>query len=83
MGNYVVGFMRDSPSVLSHEDKLMAQGLTTGCYLVACPALNEREVCYGIQHANDVCYSMHMDSGGAYAYVEDWLGWTDIEYGEL
>jgi hypothetical protein len=43
----------------------MTEAITTGCYLVACPALNEREICYGIDHANDVCYSMHKDSGGA------------------
>ncbi len=61
----------------------MTEAITTGCYLVACPALNEREVCYGIDHANDVCYSMHEESGGEYAYVEDWLGWTTVEYGEL
>ncbi len=56
--------------------------MTTGTYLVACPALNEREIVYGIERANDVCYAMHYESG-AYAYVEDWLGHTDIEYGEL
>ena len=61
----------------------MTEAITTGSYLVACPALNERQVCYSIDHAYDVCYSMHMDSDGAYAYVEDWLGHTDIEYGKL
>ena len=44
----------------------MTEAITTGCYLVACPDLNEREVVYGCERA----------------YVEDWLGWTDIEYGE-
>ena len=61
----------------------MTEAITTGCYLVACPALNEREVCYGGDHANDVCYSMHVESGGEYAYAEDCLGWTYVEYGEL
>jgi hypothetical protein len=56
--------------------------MTTGTYLVACPALNEREIVHGIDRANDVCYAMHYESGD-YAYVEDWLGNTDIEYGEL
>lgn len=61
----------------------MTEAVSTGCYLVACPALNEREVCYGIEQANVVCYLMHKESGGEYAYVEDWLGHTDIEYGEI
>ena len=55
--------------------------MKTGTYVVACPALNEREIVYGIVRADDVCYSMHCESG-SYAYVEDWLGWTEIEYGE-
>lgn len=59
----------------------MPEAVTTGCYIVVCPALDEREICYGIDHANDVCYSMHRDSGGAYAYAEDYLGWTAVEYG--
>jgi len=61
----------------------MNESLSSGCYVVACPALNEREVCFSGKHAADVCYSMHNDSGGAYAYVEDWLGWTYMEYGTL
>lgn len=69
--------------ITHNELTIMSEAITTGCYLVACPALNEREVVYGIERANDVCYSMHMDADGAYAYVEDWLGHTDIEYGEL
>ena len=59
----------------------MTEVLTTGCYLVACPALNEREVVYGCERAHDVCFSMHNESG-SYAFVEDWLGHTYIEYGE-
>ena len=35
----------------------MPEAVTTGCYIVVCPALDEREICYGIDHANDVCYS--------------------------
>tara|TARA_Y100000816_G_scaffold291802_1_gene284432 strand:+ start:635 stop:820 length:186 start_codon:yes stop_codon:yes gene_type:complete len=61
----------------------MTEAITTGCYLVACPALNEREVVYGCERAHDVCYSMHVDSGGEFAFAEDWLGDTYIEYGEL
>ena len=55
--------------------------LTTGQYVVACPALNERDYVMGIDEAADVCWSMH-DESGAYAYVEDWLGWTVMEYGD-
>ncbi len=57
--------------------------MTTGSYLVACPALDEREIVYGSERAADVCYSMHVESNGAYAFVEDWLGHTYMEYGEL
>ena len=56
--------------------------MTTGTYLVACPALDEREIVYGLDRAADVCYSMHEESD-SYAFVEDWLGWTVMEYGEL
>jgi len=56
--------------------------MTTGTYLVRCPALNEQEIVHDIDHANDICFAMHYESG-RYAYVEDWLGHTDIEYGEL
>ena len=55
--------------------------MVTGSYLVACPALGEREVVYGIENAADVLYSMHCESGD-YAWMEDWLGWTVMEYGE-
>ncbi len=51
-------------------------------YLVACPATDEREVCTSQERAIDVCYSMHKDSGH-YAYVEDYLGWTVCEYGDI
>ena len=51
-------------------------------YTVHCPALNETEVCYSQEHAIDVCLSMHNESG-AYAYVEDYLGHTVAEYGDI
>ena len=51
-------------------------------YLVACPATDEREVCTSQEHAIDVCYSMHKESGH-YAYVEDYLGWTVCSYGDI
>ena len=50
--------------------------MTTGSYLVACPELGEREIVYGSERAADICYSMHCESEGAYAFVEDWLGHT-------
>ena len=54
--------------------------MKTGQYLVACPALNEHKIVTGIEEATDICYSLHHESG-AYAFVENWLGWTTIEYG--
>ena len=51
-------------------------------YTVHCPALDETEVCYSQEHAIDVCLSMHNESG-AYAYVEDYLGHTVVEYGDI
>ena len=36
----------------------------------------------GLDRAADICFSMH-DKSGAYAWVEDWLGNTVMEYGEL
>ena len=57
------------------------QPMTTGQYLVACPALGEREIVSDPYTAADLCYSMH-DESGSYAFVEDWLGWTYMEYGE-
>ena len=55
--------------------------MRTGHYLVACPALNEREEVSDCYRAADICYAMHLESG-AYAYVEDYLGHTYMEYGE-
>tara|TARA_Y100000004_G_scaffold6788_1_gene7726 strand:- start:495 stop:701 length:207 start_codon:yes stop_codon:yes gene_type:complete len=55
--------------------------MTTGTYLVSCPALGEREIVYGSERAADVCYSMHCESN-SYAFVEDWLGHTFMEYGD-
>ena len=55
--------------------------MRTGHYLVACPALNEREEVSDCYQAADICYAMHQESG-AYAYVEDYLGHTYMEYGE-
>ena len=56
--------------------------MTTGTYLVSCPALGEREIVYGSERAADVLYSMHCESNGAYAFAEDWLGHTFMEYGD-
>lgn len=51
-------------------------------YIVRCPKLDEREVCYSQEHANDVAYDMHVESG-SYVWVEDYLGDTIIEYGDV
>ena len=51
-------------------------------YIVNCDRLNEREVCYSQEHAIDVAYSMHNESGG-YTFVEDYLGHTVIELGDI
>ena len=56
--------------------------MTTGTYLVCCPALTETEHVHSLDQAADVCYSMHEESG-SYAWVEDWLGHTVMEYGEV
>ena len=56
--------------------------MTTGTYLVSCPALHEREYVTSLDRAADICYSMH-DESGSYAWVEDWLGHTVMEYGEV
>ena len=61
---------------------MINEHLTTGSYLVGCPATGERQVCYGIHAAADVCYSM-WDESNSYAYAEDWLGDTVLEYGSL
>ena len=51
-------------------------------YTVHCPTLNETEICYSQDQAVDVAYSMHSESD-AYVWVEDYLGHTVIEYGEV
>jgi len=51
-------------------------------YIVHCPKLNEREVCYSQEHAIDVAYSMH-DECNSYVWVEDYLGHTVIELGDI
>lgn len=50
-------------------------------YTVHCPALNETEVCYTMDQANDLCWSMHEESD-SYAWAEDYLGHTVAEYGD-
>ena len=55
--------------------------MLTASYLVACPALAVKEVVMGQDRACDLCYDLHSDSG-SYAFVEDYLGWTVIEYGD-
>ena len=66
LGHY--GFSRNRP-------------MLTASYLVACPALAVKEVVMGQDRACDLCYDLHSDSG-SYAFVEDYLGWTVIEYGD-
>ena len=56
--------------------------MTTGTYLVACPALHEREHVHSLDQVADICYSLQEESG-SYAWVEDWLGHTVMEYGEV
>ena len=51
-------------------------------YTVYCPKLDEREVCYSQEHAIDVAYSMHNESD-SYVWVEDYLGHTVIELGDI
>ena len=51
-------------------------------YTVCCPKLNETEVCYSQEHAIDVAYSMH-DESNSYVWVEDYLGHTVIELGDI
>jgi len=60
---------------------MTTEAVTTGCYLVACPALNEREVVCGSEYAIDVAYSMHNETG-KYVWIEDWLGHTHYELGD-
>lgn len=56
--------------------------MKTGTYLVFCPALGTLEYVESSERANDVCYEMHVESGGNYAWAEDYLGHTHIEYGD-
>ena len=56
--------------------------MKSGTYFVRCPSTGESETCFSMTEANDVCFSMYEESG-SYAYVENCLGYTDIEYGEL
>lgn len=51
-------------------------------YKVSCPKTGETEYCSSQERAVDVCFSMHNETG-YYAYVEDYLGHTVYEYGEL
>ena len=50
-------------------------------YKVHCPSTGEVEFCASTHHANDVAYDMHVDSN-AYVWVEDYLGHTELEYGD-
>ena len=75
------GSPRMAPARGYNEFSSKPNHMTTGSYLVACPALGEREIVFSQEQACDVCYSMHEESG-AYAFVEDWLGWTVMEYGD-
>ena len=34
-----------------------------------------------MEQANDLCFALHDDANGAYAFVEDYLGHTVMEYG--
>jgi len=63
-------------------DSVQTNAMTTGSYLVACPALGVREIVYGGDAANDACYDLHQESG-SYAWCEDWLGHTFVEYGDI
>ena len=56
--------------------------LKTSEYLVRCIDTNESEICFSQDHAIDVAWSMYEESG-TYVYVEDWLGHTVIEYGDI
>ena len=53
----------------------------TGTYTVFCPTLLETEVVWDYDRAVDLCLSMHEESG-AFAWVEDYLGHTVVEYGD-
>jgi hypothetical protein len=60
---------------------VQTNAMTTGSYLVACPALAVKEIVMGQDRACDLCYDLHSESD-SYAFVEDYLGWTVIEYGD-
>jgi len=55
--------------------------MLSNTYWVSCPALGESEVCNSMELANDLCFALHDDANGAYAFVEDYLGHTVMEYG--
>jgi hypothetical protein len=55
--------------------------MLTASYLVACPALAVKEVVMGQDRACDLCYDLHSESD-SYAFVEDYLGWTVVQYGD-
>ena len=56
--------------------------MTTGQYLVCCPRLSHQEIVYGMHEACDLVYAMHQESG-SYAWCEDYLGDTIMEYGDI
>ncbi len=58
-----------------------APQMLSNTYWVSCPALGEDEVCNSMEQANDLCFALHDDANGAYAFVEDYLGHTVMEYG--
>ena len=51
-------------------------------YTVFCPKTQEKEICSSQEEATDVCFDMHNESGD-YVFVEDYLGHTVIEYGDI
>ena len=51
-------------------------------YTVFCPKTQEKEICSSKEEACDVCFDMHNESGN-YVWVEDYLGHTVIEYGDI
>ena len=65
----------------AYNDFSSNKHMITGQYLVCCPKLDEREYVMGMDNAADVLYSMHCESD-SYAWCEDWLGHTVMEYGD-
>ena len=51
-------------------------------YTVFCPKTQETEICSSQEEACDVCFDMHNETGN-YVWVEDYLGHTVIEYGDI